>query len=360
MKSIPALDGLRGLAVLLVVFRHAAYLGGHANELPAWLKVSMLNGWVGVDLFFVLSGYLIARPFFSGRVFLWRIYLVRRALRIFPAYIFVIAIVGCIPFYRVSPEAWGWRVFYHLLFLQDYLPSDIVITLWSLGVEEKFYLLAPLFLPWVLSLGSLRRQLLALGAIVLIGPLTRLLTIYFLGPAENYPQFFNLYRSPFHTCIDGLFAGVTLACLQCSKQVHLSRAVARTMFCLGLFGLAVVVLVSEILVDIGVGATIWRPLCLGVLMSLLVGGAVFGGAFSVFEVPIVRWFGRISYSLYLIHVPLIYPALEIAKFLGGGAWGFLAVHLTLSLGSAQLMYLGVERPFLHLKTRLAPSGQPCD
>lgn len=90
MRVIPALDGLRGLAVALVLLRHAAYLGGYQDSLPPVLGTFMLNGWVGVDLFFILSGFLISRPFFSGRPFAWKPYLTRRALRILPPYLFVL------------------------------------------------------------------------------------------------------------------------------------------------------------------------------------------------------------------------------------------------------------------------------
>ena len=136
----------------------------------------LLNGWVGVDLFFVLSGFLISKHLLAQRETSKGLalgpYLVKRALRIVPAYYAVLLVVaaGLVPLYAVPQEALALRLGYHALFLQDYLPANIVVVFWSLGVEEKFYLLAPLSLPpWLPGAGP-RAQLGTAAAIVLIGP----------------------------------------------------------------------------------------------------------------------------------------------------------------------------------------------
>lgn len=357
MRVIPSLDGLRGLAVALVFMRHAAYLGGYRDSLPPVLGTFMLNGWVGVDLFFILSGFLISRPFFSDRPFAWKSYLTRRALRILPAYLFVmvVAAAGWIPFYVVNHESLGWRAFYHLLFLQDYLPSDIVVAFWSLGVEEKFYLLAPLLFPLILRVGSVRMQFLLLGAVLLLGPLTRALTVPLMGAAADYPEFFRLYRSPFHACLDGLFWGVLLARLEATDTSWLTPARTRTVFWVGATALAGLMFSHELLDQIGVAASVLRPTGIGLIMALLVGAAVFGGAPRPLELAGARWLGRISYSLYLIHIPLIYWAVELANLLGGGVAVFLLIYPILVLAVSHLIHVLVERPFLNVKARLAPS-----
>lgn len=357
MRTIPSLDGLRGLAVALVFMRHAAYLGDYHDSLPPVLGTFMLNGWVGVDLFFILSGFLISRPFFSDRLFEWKPYLTRRALRILPAYLFVLLVVtsGVIPFYAFNHENLGWRTLYHLLFLQDYLPSDIVIAFWSLGVEEKFYLLAPLLLPFIFKIRDVRSQFLLLGAILLLGPLSRALTVLLVGAADDYPEFFRLYRSPFHACLDGLLWGVLLARLEATDTSWLTAASARKIFWIGTVALAGLMLTHELLDHFGAIASILRPTGIGLIMALLVGAAVFGGAPRFLEWAGARWLGHISYSLYLIHIPLIYPIAWLTHIQGGGFPLFLLIYMTLVLMISHLMHALIERPFLKLKVRLAPS-----
>lgn len=359
MRQLPALDGLRGCAVAMVVLRHIAYLGGQAGEpAPAAVATFMLNGWLGVDLFFVLSGFLIARPLLSGQAFAWRVYIARRALRILPAYLFAMAAAFWVPFYVVSTDLLHWRVLYHLLFLQDYLPSDIVVAFWSLGVEEKFYLLAPLVLPLSLRIRRLELQFALLLAILLLGPAARWLTLMTVGPAQDYLEYFALYRSPFHACIDGLFCGVVLARIEALAPSRLDAARARTMFWVGALALGFLMLSHELLNQIDAWVSVLRPTGIALLMGLLVAAVVFGGAPRLLELAPLRWLGRISYSLYLIHIPLIYPALELTRVMGGGFTLFCGLHWALSLLAAQLMYGLIERPFLNLKARLVPKPSP--
>lgn len=356
MRAIPALDGLRGLAVALVVMRHAAYLGGYSDGFPLTLGVFMLNGWVGVDLFFVLSGFLISRPFFWGREFSWKPYLTRRALRIMPAYLFVLFLVllGGVPLYSIGHDDLGWRVIYHLIFLQDYFPSDIVVAFWSLGVEEKFYLLVPVIVPLIIRMRNYQMQLVALVFIIFLGPLSRALTFIFFGEADNYPDFFDLYRSPFHACLDGLFFGVLLARIESANAKLLRRSVMKNIFWLGAFSLFLLMISHELLKNISVTEAILSPIAVSLIMALLVGAAVFGGAPGFFNLFVSRWLGRISYSIYLIHIPLIYPAAALEKSIGGGFFVFLLIYFSLVLLVSHLINVFIERPFSNLKERLAP------
>ena len=117
--------------------------------------VFFLNGWAGVDLFFILSGFLITFILLKRKrekALSFKRYLLKRFLRIAPSYYFVLFMValGLLPFYQRPVQDWWFRVAYHVAFLQDYLPANFVVAFWSLGVEEKFYLLMP-FLMMALS-----------------------------------------------------------------------------------------------------------------------------------------------------------------------------------------------------------------
>lgn len=166
-NSIPALDGLRAIAIILVVARHGIRPfwndDGFLTVLGWDIGTPFHNGWMGVDLFFVLSGFLITlhilRRYGQGfGVNDLGDYASRRAFRIVPAYAasVALAVSGIIPLFEVDRENLLWRLGYHAVFLQDYLPSDIVVVYWSLGVEEKFYLVAPFALMAVLRLNRPR------------------------------------------------------------------------------------------------------------------------------------------------------------------------------------------------------------
>ncbi|RVA03350.1 acyltransferase [Mesorhizobium sp. M7A.F.Ca.US.002.01.1.1] len=236
-RDNPWLDLLRSIAILLVLLRHGERAVSVSSSAPHSVAHTIfMNGWVGVDLFFVLSGYLIASHLVragigSGQFDLVR-YLVRRALRIVPAYyaVLLLVVAGAFPFYAVDPKFLGIRVAYHLLFLQDYLPSDINVVFWSLGVEEKFYLLAP-----VLVLALLRcpdRVRTALIVLLFCLPIAARAAVYFGQTAPlDYQTFWPLLRSPFHMTLEGLIAGVGIAIAEHAGKLRMSRRAATMLLC---------------------------------------------------------------------------------------------------------------------------------
>jgi peptidoglycan/LPS O-acetylase OafA/YrhL len=182
--------------------------GGDLLPLGPWnLSIPLQNGWMGVNLFFVLSGFLICHHILRrwGDGFRWadvRSYLLKRVLRIAPAYYAFLFIVasGCLPFHSVDPDRLGARVVYHLFFLHDYFGSDIVVAFWSLGVEEEFYLLAPFLLIPLLKMRSLGRVTLALTALFLLPLLMRGWSYAQQPQITTYEHCFNALRSPAHLC----------------------------------------------------------------------------------------------------------------------------------------------------------------
>ena len=216
-RNNPWLDLVRNLAIVLVLLRHGERALQSTSQEPLdVLQTLFINGWVGVDMFFVLSGYLIARHLFyakTTRTFAIRRYLAMRALRIMPAYVAVLVLVlaGAFPLYVVAPDWLAIRVAYHLLFLQDYLPSNINVVYWSLGVEEKFYLLAPLLILMLLRCRTGLLRLALLLALFSLPVVFRTAMFLRLPEAVDYAQFFVLFRSPFHMTLEGLVVGVAIA-----------------------------------------------------------------------------------------------------------------------------------------------------
>ena len=379
-SHVAELDGLRALAIILVLLRHGVnpfYTGaGSLLRVGSWdVGIVLTNGWAGVDLFFVLSGYLIASHLLrqgavlgDGRAL--GSYLAQRALRIVPAFyaVLLVAALGLVPYYTV-PEADLWRrVGYHLLFLQDYLPADIVVAFWSLGVEEKFYLTIPVVLAMLLRLRSHRHRCAALAALVCCVPLARYATAR-AHDVTTYMEFFTELRSPFHLSADALLIGA-LAALVVHAQCASGRVAApRTTGLLFWSGGAVaagLLLAVPHMDRIGTFDVSVLP----TLLALSFGAVVLAVTLAPerhgrwLRAPWLHVVARLSYTLYLVHL-LVIPGVRAVlaarlpmDFLsaGGQFLVFLPVYLAASLAASVGVHYLVEKPFLVLKDRMQRRG----
>ncbi|MEI6398734.1 MAG: acyltransferase, partial [Pseudomonadota bacterium] len=194
-QHFPGLDTLRALAILMVIPRHAAELLGKDFLGNFWKQVFM-HGWVGVDLFFVLSGFLIGSQLLQsvardGRVNFGRFYL-KRSLRIMPSFYFVLLIYLLWPNFREKPELDpAWRF---LLYVMNYgRKGDAFSHAWSLCVEEHFYIVFPLLLAACAWRPKLFRPSALIAFIMIAEPLLR----FYLW-TKDAPFFVDVYR-PSHT-----------------------------------------------------------------------------------------------------------------------------------------------------------------
>ncbi|GJL85268.1 MAG: acyltransferase [Micavibrio sp.] len=373
---IAVLDGLRGLAIILVLFRHGIMPFWEDTSQPFWPigpidpGLIFLNGWIGVDLFFVLSGFLITTHLL-GRYFnedknnmKLGSYFKRRFFRVAPVYYLVLTLV-CIGFFPLYPypestdNLW-WRYAYHLAFMQDYLPSDITIVFWTLAVEIKFYLLAPFVLMGLLRLPSARLRYGVLIGLLMASPVLRYLSAeYILDPFDDYASYFLNMRSFFHLSLDGLIVGM-LAAMAWKEQAvkdYLARPfVADNVFYGGL-GVILVLVLSGPLVDLG--GNLFNKVFLVSFLSLGFGGMLMGlvggcKASKIFSKTGLRFMGLISYSLYLFHLPMLYMAEMLASrlidFSDLAAQVMFILYMPFFLGLsvivATLSYLAIERTFI--------------
>jgi peptidoglycan/LPS O-acetylase OafA/YrhL len=362
-RNNPWLDLVRALAILLVLLRHGERaLQAEADGSRGVLQTLFLNGWIGVDLFFVLSGYLIARHLLRAGIgsaeFGFGRYVAMRALRILPAYyaVLVLTAAGAFPLFPVSGDALGLRFAYHLLFLQDYLPSDINVVFWSLGVEEKFYLLAPLLILLLLRCRGARMRIALLLSLCLLPMLARTAIFHLDADGFDYPEFWRTFRSPFHMALEGLVVGVGIALAQHAGAVRPSR---RTGSCV-LAGSVLVLLIwagsHDFMAELGAADAMLQPALIALLAgAITLGGVQLAGTPMPFARPI-QAIARLSYSLYLIHYPLI--PLVTALTLPRGAAAFWSVYLAASLFAALLLHLAVEKPFLVWKDEIARRARP--
>jgi peptidoglycan/LPS O-acetylase OafA/YrhL len=360
----PVLDALRALAIVLVLARHWAVASqdGFGAVPGGPLAVWSANGWIGVDLFFVLSGFLIgthfagadASPF--GKAAVLEFYR-RRAFRTLPLYWGVILLCWLLVS-TFSPLSF----LTHLLFLQDYLGSDVMVTLWSLAVEEKFYLLAPALLWLLMRVG--RKAACALLLVAMGWMCWSMLDDARQVAPGDYGAFFWSVRAPFHHAGLAILAGVLVAVEHGGSGARGARRWLLLMVA------APLLLLHAYRDWLGLGD--W-PLVCGIialsscLFALLVrlGLAVnrrhpaFGGARPL------RHIAKLSYALYLVHFPLIGPAMQLSRTLlaymppqAPASLLFLLVYGALSWTAALLLHLALERPFLRLRDRLRPLQAP--
>lgn len=199
-RRIPQLDGLRGIAILLVVLYHYVSMPntGVPGKFSYALEAATRIGWSGVDLFFVLSGFLIGGILLDARESpnYYRTFYLRRVHRIFPLYYTWIAIyfaVAFSPLVRFVPAefiaAGNWKVALgHIFFVQNLMWTRSAAyhtvwmsALWSLAVEEQFYLVTPA----VVRLISRRTLVRALLLLIAGGPLIRFLVHRFISPTHG-------------------------------------------------------------------------------------------------------------------------------------------------------------------------------
>jgi len=349
----PWLDLLRTAAIFFVLLRHGSRFEGNGLS-DGFLANISRNGWVGVDLFFVLSGYLIATGLIrrSGRNegLFPKVYFRDRILRIVPAYyaVLILCVAGVFP--GMGPAA-TQDVVAHLLFLQDYTGSDINVVFWSLGVEEKFYIIAPLVVLLLLKLKGKAGFATMAAALVLISPLCRGLTFEAWAEPISYDAFFATMRSPFHMSLEGFLVGIMVGILRAR-----GLAVPKSWALAG-FGAAAIVLAlwlgsHEFLAAITRVDAWLAP----TLLALLFGAMVFCAAcLADRALPIEPFFrvnARLSYALYLVHYPLLPLAFALASQ-QHHSW-FWAAYLLLSYAAALAIHFGVEKPFLLLKQSLNP------
>ncbi|MGH9415395.1 MAG: acyltransferase family protein [Terriglobales bacterium] len=355
-RRIPELDGLRALAVLAVISFHYSVATVLANPATGM-------GWAGVDLFFVLSGYLITTILLNsrGRPRYFSTFYARRTLRIFPVYFLLLAIYIAAARLAGGPQPWSYWLM-HGLYLSSIAehfhywafaaPAFVyagVAVLWSLSIEELFYL------GWAPIVRWLRpaRLPLALAAAIVGAPLLR----WWVHTAG-----FTEYRFLPARC-DSLAWGALLAWM---LHRHGAAIAARWLKPLGWSAAAgLVALIAS------TGGSRSSPVfavfgytALAALFCAVVGWLVLTSGSAalparLLRLPPARYLGQISYMLYLVHYPVL-TAVAGWTSLNWGAGGFAvvlrdAIAMIAALGIAAVSWHWLEAPILHFKDRRLPS-----
>ena len=369
-EYVPALDGLRGLAILLVIGSHFFFKFGIFKL-----------GWIGVDLFFVLSGYLIASKFIRQPISsnLVKVFYRNRILRILPLYfafiLFFLSIWYILPvekkfllYIPAIKQFWlhhfflmqNWMYVFGTSEAQMYNP---LMHLWSIAIEEQFYIFFPLI---IICISKLKHKIpVIIGAIVLV-TILRSLSFYQHELLDNKLRYYcnTFYR------LDTFLAGILLAfLLRDFRNNKWLNSIFQTLFIACLAGyIFIVVYNNNFLSDNPLIITIGYTVIALMFMSLLYFVVMQRSNFvnKIFTNRFLVFSGKISYGLYIFHFPIDFFNNSLLhswfKFLL--AWGdektislcFTFFLLGILYLVSYISYTYFERYFLNMKKTYAPAA----
>lgn len=335
------LDLIRAIAIIMVVFSHSIQMLPKAYP---FIKQFAEFGQYGVDVFFVLSGFLIGRLFWNeanttGKVDTFRFYM-RRAWRTMPPY-FVALFFSYLAVKIQKDEVFHWQ---YLFFLQNYFQEiPFFLVSWSLCIEEHFYLFLAIFLPMISH--SLKSR----GILITIFSLALLPLVFrnVFGTGEDIHTF-GYWATATHFRFEGLLMGVGIAYIaERYKQIQLPVFLTRLIY----LGVVLFMLLSyryHPRYMYHFGFTLMAAIIALTLLLLY-----YEKNFLAKEVKIIKYIALASYSIYLTHALAIHIALECSQLLNLETplliWLLMLLIIAMSGG---LFYRLIEKPSIQLRNKL--------
>lgn len=349
------LDHLRALAILLVLLFH--YL---SFEHPQWATVFSNTGWTGVDLFFVLSGFLIASQLFAqikkGKTISLKEFFLKRLFRIIPIYLFIVVIYFCIPFFREKeslPPLWKF-----LTFTQNFRLNRTAYGTfshaWSLCVEEHFYLFLPFILLFLQYTNCFKKASWIIIFLFIVSFLLRLYSWHYLYlpniASKETVDFWAMYSYyPTYNRLDGLLVGVSIAGIY-QFLPELWQRIAKYGNWLILIGVIILTLCFQFCSKLyEYNTSIYGYTIISIGYGFMVAGALSPSSFLFrWKSNITTLIATLSYGMYLSHKGIIHITQVIF-----GDWGIdknsslmLFISVVLSIAAAWLLHLAIEKPFM--------------
>jgi peptidoglycan/LPS O-acetylase OafA/YrhL len=350
----PGLDLMRAIAILWVMLWHMHWLLH-----PSLLTGPGRYGWMGVDVFFVLSGYLIGsqllRPYTRGSQPSLGSFYLRRAFRVLPAYLAVLLLYFAVPGFREAPglsPAWQFLTFTEN-FRIDYAHDQAFSHVWSLCVEEHFYLVLPLLVLLLMRRPSFRKTLGVISGIFCFGIAIRAyIYLYQVRPLADDGfalAYLEKIYYPTHTRLDGLLVGVALAAIKTFRPEWWQRALSHG-YALLFSGLALCAWAMWLFRHrYGPSGTLLGFPLMAIGLGLLIASSMAPSS----PLSKVRGFGLIAtlaYSLYLTHKEIVHlDQVFFLRYVEPGGWMAFLIYFATSFLAATVLYLAIERPFLRLR-----------
>lgn len=367
---IPEFDGMRGIAILMVMLFHIWRYKGDAILGKAISGVAY-TGWSGVDVFFVLSGFLITGILLDTRNSdrYWRDFYIRRSLRIFPLYY---AVMTCVVVGGLVIKNMGLNLedaalqaidnswlnylyvtnFIKAFFPPDYVPLDIA---WSLAVEEQFYLV----FPFVVRYTDNKTLKYSLIAAILSAPLFRYLT-FISADAFEAPRHMGPYVLPYCRMDSLAIGGLAVLIVREASDGFVKRLSQATFPMLALSAVVLSLWGRSDVEFVIFGYSVLAIASMTLMLRVFTGnGPIFS---KIFCNPILVYIGKISYGLYLLH---LIARIAVDQFVLRGlaskinqstglAIGRFLLIAAVSIVMASISYFAFERPILRLKDKFAP------
>jgi peptidoglycan/LPS O-acetylase OafA/YrhL len=363
-NRLPGLDLLRAVAIGWVLLYHASLF-----DLVSATYWIVGFGWMGVDLFFVLSGFLIAgqllRPRARGETADYPRFFARRLLRTLPAYLAIVALYFLVPAARDRPQLqplWQFLTFTENFDLHFPLPRAFSHA-WSLCVEEQFYLVLPIIIALLAIRPSVGKVFGAMIAVLLGGMAVR---GYFwlhgagsdpFGPAAHVDayRYMTLIYYPSWSRLDGLLAGVAIAAVQVFRPDWWRRITVwpNALLAGGVAGVGVAIVFFQGMYAPFLPSVFGFPLLALSMGMLVIAGADSRSIIGRTSIPGAGALAAGAYSLYLSNKIAFHAiALALADWPPQIRAYSLVVGLLAALVAGAVLYWLVERPFLKIRDRL--------
>lgn len=352
MKRSIQLDFLRFLGIFLVMINHS-YVDDK-TVLGSFIKEIWYGGWIGVDLFFVLSGYLVSGLIFNEYklydTFNSKNFLIRRGFKIYPTFYFFL-ISSYFFFNYATKEHYSLiKMVYEGVFISNYMGYNNG-HIWSICVEEHFYFLLALVFFVLIKYKKVQLN-------VFVGIYLSLLILGLVCRYYNYLHYssydFDRDYTQSHYRFDALFFGVLLSYIAHYKSDLITKALASKLN-IPVIIVSVVFLCSNFVFPrpdyrfISVVNLAINPVCFGYLMINIIS---FKNNLFLKLITPLAYVGKYSYSIYLFHKLFNFIAIHAEK--SGGAAYFL-LYFLLSIGGGILISKLIEYPLINLREKYFPS-----
>lgn len=356
--QIPVLDGVRSLAILLVVGLHSN-IHILRDGLPA-AKFAGLppfqGGWVGVPLFFILSGYFIGGQLWkeflrTGEIKVGQ-FILRRGLRVWPLYYFIL-VVSLLIFNSRSQQVWT-----NVFFVANYFGDNGPIRgAWSLSTEEQFYILIPsilfIFIRFF-QFNSLQDFRKLLYVLLVIPMMTRAITWYSLTGFNFFD--INLYMNsiyrPFHTHFDGLIVGLLIANIQIDKTFSPPYFLKKPYL---FFAASLMFALALRLIDKVIFSYFSLAMAFGSFTWLLLNTKSF--VTNLFSHKIFYFIAKVSFGVYLVHHLVLWALDDFGWFnsvVVNPEFHLVATYVgvfAISCGICSVTYIFIEAPCMEFRNR---------
>lgn len=342
---MPQLDSLRAFAVFFVLIEHWFYQAEWSKFIPF--------GMIGVTLFFVLSGFLITQILISSRItseekggtkiHSLKQFYIRRTLRIFPIYYITIFILFIFNIQNIR-DKFLWFLFYasNIYFYKINDWAGNLSHLWTLAVEEQFYIFWPLIILFVPKKYLLK----SIIGIIIFGPVFRSCLFVIDGSSEWSSSFIHILTP---SCMDCFGLGALIAyyrIFERGRQI-IKPKTAVLFLTLNITSILILIFFDENVISVFLFRFNISVVCMFIILKGIRGFS--GQVGRILENPALMFLGKISYGLYLYHnfIPLIYSTLGLPAL--NNIYTNFIVQMCMLIFISALSWFGIEKPLNNLK-----------